>query len=1540
MKWTGAIALLVVCSMAISALSFLVSVQYTGTGDGEMRGVCSASFLPSVTVYSSTNVMYMDGDLAKGANNLYAYSDQYSDAGSVYVKRSTDGSTWLSTNVLSGLYYPHGGFCVYTVGSTDHVIVSSLGNVRKSIDNGCTFSSLSSLGISLDYTAVATNASMDPSRPYDGDIYIAGNEKGQTSGIYLIKSTDGGLSWSPLYYLAYDYSYLPVLTRSDTKLYCFYRYDSGASLYDIYVKESTDWGKTWGSAVKIYSKTQITSTPCHAQYIDESRCLLTISDVGTPPYSNSRGVYGYFWFSNSTFQQIGNETGSTYATPETHTYTGIAFNDQTGLNYTSLWCYYIDNSNYEIKVHISYDTGLTIPPPPNPRIVNFPDTEVTVYRNYSFNASSTAPDNGSTNWWDLSTNAGWLSIAWSNNTNCLLTGIPTAAGSYWASLKVSDSDSSDWYNWTINIIIWSPAASAYSINGLRCIDGDIAKGANYLYAFANEYDASSSAYVKRSTDGSTWSNGTTVWSGLNYPHGGFCAFNVSGKDYLIASAIGNVKMSTDNGSTFSSLASLGSALDYTTVATNASMNPSRSYDDNIYIAGNIGVNGVYLKKSINDGTSWSTSYTIIGSTAICPTLMRDSAKLYCVYTLCTDAPTYSMFNEIHVRNSTDWGKTWGAAKKIYTAINFGSAANHAQYIDEQRCLLTISDEAASGYANSRGVYGYLWFGNNTFQQIGYETGLAYNNPDGHTYAGITSNGIYGINYTSLWCYYVNSNNYEIKTHYSYSTKLLKNPIILNNPAMNSYVLNEYIFNASSTHPDSGASTWNLTTNASWLSIEWNNETNCLVTGTPIAPGSYWVLLKVSDLDSSDCLNWIITVSVAPTPPLEEPAIISLAPPVIADYGEYYSYMLNATGPDNGSSVWSISTNSDWLSIEWSTETDCVVGGVPMSLTSCWVNITVSDGDSSDYLNWTINVNPPVFDGFTPHATIKIEGDSDFTFANGVVGGSGTRSDPYIIEGWNISAYSSTGIYIGNTTAYFIVRDCFVHDGMVSYGGIVFNGVQNGLLTNNTCLWCLVGITLSTSDSNTVSDNICDFNYGIGIVVAYSSINNLITNNDCSGNIQSGIALLSECDGNVISGNNCSSSLLLDGIDIVMDCDDNVIYGNNCSSNFCFGISLIDSSDQNLIFDNCFQDNGLYGIAILSANVTGNRIMGNTFEGNHGSGTTYISSHAQAYDDGSNNWWNSSAGYGNYWRDLTTPDVAIQFGIVDVTYKISGDASAVDSYPLTLPYGSPDVYAPLTTSTITGTLGNCSWYNSSVTLTLCASDWLSGVNETCYRIGTSGAWLTYNQKIELLTEGNLTVQFYSRDNAGNNETVWSITVQIDTKSPTTSASVSGLELTLTATDNTSGISKTYYRIDNGTWTEYNGAILIANDGHRHSVDYCSIDVAGNNESVKTVQVGNASTSWTDDILLIAIIVAVVIAAILCALIIIRRLGGGKEPGTVVGTAANPNPPVQATQIPAPPAPVPLVTPQPQVTPPETFCQNCGSPVKNEWLFCRKCGKKIN
>jgi subtilisin family serine protease len=90
----------------------------------------------------------------------------------------------------------------------------------------------------------------------------------------------------------------------------------------------------------------------------------------------------------------------------------------------------------------------------------------------------------------------------------------------------------------------------------------------------------------------------------------------------------------------------------------------------------------------------------------------------------------------------------------------------------------------------------------------------------------------------------------------------------------------------------------------------------------------------------------------------------------------------------------------------------------------------------------------------------------------------------------------------------------------------------------------------------------------------------------------------------------------------------------------------------------------------------------------------------------------------------------------------------------------DKAAPETSLALAGTEGDNGWYISDVTVTLSATDSLSGVKETGYRID-GGSWQAY---MEPFTVSASTVYYRSEDNAGNVETERSRKIEIDTTAP--------------------------------------------------------------------------------------------------------------------------------------------------------------------------------
>lgn len=132
-------------------------------------------------------------------------------------------------------------------------------------------------------------------------------------------------------------------------------------------------------------------------------------------------------------------------------------------------------------------------------------------------------------------------------------------------------------------------------------------------------------------------------------------------------------------------------------------------------------------------------------------------------------------------------------------------------------------------------------------------------------------------------------------------------------------------------------------------------------------------------------------------------------------------------------------------------------------------------------------------------------------------------------------------------------------------------------------------------------------------------------------------------------------------------------------------------------------------------------------------------------------------------------------------------------------------------------------------------------------------------------GTYDYTIYAVDKLGNGVTSgvyhFTITSGGDTTPPVTTATldpaspdgpagwyISPVEVTLSATDDDSGVNYTQYRIDNGSWITYSGPFTVSSNG-QHQVDFYSVDNAGNVESTQHVNfkinISSPVTSYTLD-----------------------------------------------------------------------------------------------
>ena len=234
------------------------------------------------------------------------------------------------------------------------------------------------------------------------------------------------------------------------------------------------------------------------------------------------------------------------------------------------------------------------------------------------------------------------------------------------------------------------------------------------------------------------------------------------------------------------------------------------------------------------------------------------------------------------------------------------------------------------------------------------------------------------------------------------------------------------------------------------------------------------------------------------------------------------------------------------------------------------------------------------------------------------------------------------------------------------------------------------------------------------------------------------------------------------------------------------------------------------------------------------------------------------------------------GVENIYYKVDNDIEQIYSAPFLVSGDGPhtiefwstdnagniethhtdtfqiDTTAPITTASLSGTLGLNDWYVTSVQVTLTAEDpgessippTGSGIYKTYYIID-GGLQTEYIGPFTVSEQGSHTIQFWSVDIAGNTEVPNTMEFKIDTITPATTASqspdgdngwwkTSPATVILSASDATSGVMEIHYQVDLGIYVVVPGTsapVTVEGNGI-HSVNYYAVDSAGNQEYEKT------------------------------------------------------------------------------------------------------------
>jgi len=304
------ICLTTVFSVAIG-LSLIFGILALPTAESYAE-IPSFDFSTSIGMAYSRPTM----DVPVNGENIYIVGFDYPSGGNSRLAMSSNGGEdWSQHGIPNDIENSFPSISV--IGNDSLYLVSGGGsigwNLYRSDTGGANWSYVSygdNGGRALD-PRLWVNASEVPNAPVDQDIYLAyvSDVEGIWTDyfVYFDSSHDNGTSWTGARKVNSILSGYPRLLIGDSTIYIFFLDIVWDGLFEAKFVKSANWGNTWSTETTLQYTSELFESPIcimvtGATHFDEQRALMSLS-VGN--YTRSEGMFGYFWYSNETFQLVG-----------------------------------------------------------------------------------------------------------------------------------------------------------------------------------------------------------------------------------------------------------------------------------------------------------------------------------------------------------------------------------------------------------------------------------------------------------------------------------------------------------------------------------------------------------------------------------------------------------------------------------------------------------------------------------------------------------------------------------------------------------------------------------------------------------------------------------------------------------------------------------------------------------------------------------------------------------------------------------------------------------------------------------------------------------------------------------------------------------------------------------------------------------------------------------------------------------------------------------------------------------------------------------